>query len=191
MRIVLLLLLLLGPVAYGQQSIPSIYGHAGIGGVPGNVSLLIGLNACVSDHIISIGVSDNYMRPDNLPSDYDGGNTIFASRPDNRYLSLQLQYGRMFTLPTPIVRFALRGGISIGKVEDIVAYTKRDRGWLFYGSNYDAVYEKKMAAGLVANPQLEFAFTKGWGLAIGTFADINTYKPTGAVYISTIFGRLR
>ncbi|MCD6062265.1 MAG: hypothetical protein K0R82_176 [Flavipsychrobacter sp.] len=186
-----MLLLLIGPMAYGQQSRPWVYGHAGIGYIPGNVSLLIGLNASISDHIVSVGVADNYMKPRNLPADYDGGNTIFASRPDNRYLSLQLQYGRMFTLPTPLVRFALRGGLSVGKAEDIVGYTRKDQGWLFYGSNYEPVYEKKLAAGLVANPQLEFAFTKGWGLAVGVFADINSYKPLGAVYISTIFGRLR
>lgn len=191
MRIVLLLLLLIGPMAYGQGAKPMIYGQVGGGGIPGTVSILGSLNAYFGNHIIAVGLSGNFIRANNIPADYEKG-TFLDSRPRHTLAGGYMLYGRMLNTNTSLVRVALRAGLSAGKASIITRYNHASNSsWLIPGSNYNPVYEDRMTVGLVLNPQFEFPLKNGFGLATGVFTDINMAKPVGAFYMSILFGRLK
>lgn len=187
------LLFILVPFCKAQSLF--LYGELGGGGGT-HSGVKAALNGVINTkHIITVNYSFYDKNAGNTPSDYEAPFTILGDgMPGIGVSMIALSYGRMINLPTPYIRFALKGGIGIGTVEYPGNFRPRPvpTGFLtFSRQNYDFDYITERNISIVLNPSVEFPLTRHFGFNIGLYSNINKRSSVFGIEGGVLFGKVR
>ncbi len=112
--------------------------------------------------------------------------------PEQTLNMFAVSYGKVFFLRTPCVRVIVKGGIAAGTVTTPTDFVKQS-----YSLNntlynyYSYSYQQKAVIGLVANPVLELATGRWFGLSVGPYANLNAQYSLYGIEASMMFGKIR
>ena len=165
-----------------------IYGEAGGGG--GNfASGKFGVNAIYQNLCFGISYYGQFANAQNVPPDYDPGLVIFNRLPQQTLNFVCFTAGWVVYAHNPRIRYLLKGGLALGSSTLPDTYTPVYYG--YFGPNYDVSYQTIFLAGLHLNPTIEFPLTRGFGLSVGLWSNINTVRSSYGIEGNILFGRLR
>ncbi len=168
-----------------------IYGE--LGGGYGNFSTFkAAINGIYNnDYCFGIAYYGQSRRADNIPADFNPGlDYLIVQRPQQTLNTINITAGKVILTQYKMIRYLLKGGISIGYCKTPANYTESSNGYLL-SSNYDVTYDSKMAVGLVLNPTVEFPFCPGFGLNLGLTCNLNTSQSYFGAEAGLIFGKTR
>ena len=129
------------------------------------------LRALVANkHELSIGFIEAYRRGSEVPANYSAFlNLSLFSAPPTFLDACILSYGYVVNLPTSdnAARFVARGGVLYGTLSDPQNF-QRNTGSFF--KSYYFQRKETFAAGVLLNPALQLALSRGFGLTLGAYA---------------------
>ncbi len=189
--------------SYGQNKTgtgPFIYSEIGVATakIP---TFKVTVNAIFNrNDFISLGYYYNWRPATQLPADFDPGFDWGRKNelPVKTSSMCGIMYGKVIFTKSRFVRYVLKGGISIGTVTFPSGFKEATvtHSWgLWRGdhwsSNYTWYDEKKIVAGLIVNPTIEFPLTRGLGISAGLYGNLVPLASTAGIDVSIIFGRVR
>ncbi len=188
-KIVTVIALLCSFASHAQFKNTLIYGHIG-GGKGSFNSINFGLNFVKNNTVFSVGYLSLYKGMEDLPSYYDGygWGPIVADPPNQVMAGITLEAGKMFTFGQSRSRFALKGGLFIGK------YTYPDNIRRSYGGFFESPYTWDIVSqesfGFIIHPTYELAAFRHAGLSFGTRININSAKSSLDFDVNLLLGKV-
>lgn len=164
------------------------------GGIGTHSELKMGLNTIIKGkHIISGSLSYYWHDARNRPDDFVPlKSTLSDGVPNTELTMFSLLYGRVTYTKTPLVRYCLRAGPTIGKAVHPEHFRQHDPNVYLYGpGSYLYEFETTTAAGLLISPTVEFPLGEEIGLSAGAYANINSFTAIFGINATLMFCRLR
>ncbi|BDD10705.1 hypothetical protein FUAX_31370 [Fulvitalea axinellae] len=146
-------------------------------------------------NIYELGFSINAKDAESIPSDYEPPFTFvpFSLNPKDVLYSTELLVGRMKNLNARgTVRLNLKGGLALSFLAEPTNWTPKNDGCvLFCDENYTYDSKNTFMPGIVLKPEIEFPFSRVFGLSVAPTAIITTGHSVFGVNFGMIVGKCR
>lgn len=147
-----------------------------------------------SDYIYSLFFLTQFKKSTSVPNDFDPGVTVFGDGiPKIKMNTFGVSFGKVFNSEYNYINTSLKGGILFGNIEEPCNFTKKYKPhpWYDLSSNYEYELKKGSLYGLLINYNIEFMFSKFFGLRTSLYSNINLKQPTFGIKFGIIFGLLK
>jgi hypothetical protein len=171
-----------------------IYLNAGLSGgnyFGGTLSLS---NIYKEKLIFQLGYSDFLRYARSQPDDFDGGvmdALLWGTlSPTDQLRSYEFMMGKVKVLNHKgSTRLNLKAGLAYTQIIEPMNYKRMDTSVL--GPNYSFEYRQINSVGILINPELEFPFSRFFGLSISPFLSLGNQHKNVGIGIKTMAGILR
>jgi hypothetical protein len=171
-----------------------IYVNAGLSG--GNyIGATLSLSHIYKEKLIfQLGYSDFLRNARSQPDDYEGG-VIDALlwgtlSPTDQLRSYEFMMGKVKVLNQKgTTRLNLKAGLSYTQVIEPINFKRVDMSFL--GPNYSFEYGLRNSVGILVNPELEFPFSRFFGLSVSPFLSLGNQHTNVGIGFKTMAGILR
>ncbi len=144
-----------------------------------------------NNYILSLYYLNCGRNSPTVPKDY--GSDLLGFKPLQIVSMSGLTFGKLFYSKSPLIRYVLKGGISLGTVSTPENFVKvyHTGGWFWSGPNYEFTNHKEFTPGILLNPEIEFTLGRYFGFTFGGFADLNPISTVAGFDLGLIFGKVR
>ncbi len=149
-----------------------------------------------NSYSLSLGFSSSSSEDHSAPDDYTGDFSLFGgnSHPKNVLNNYTLMFGKIVNFKTNKIRLNLAIGAGYGKyTENHNWQKKKSSSWgsILSANNYTWDKRKTSIYSLIINPEVEFIFTKYFGLSFSPIVQISDKKTFYGAGIGILLGKIR